>query len=64
MKNLLSVEIEKAIRSINKGKACDIFDLSIDHILYAGKVLIDFLLLIIQQIFEDGITPEILKMEL
>ena len=54
-------EILNAIKSINKGKAADIYGVTIEHILNAGEAAIDFLLELINQIFNTGEIPDILK---
>ena len=54
-------ELEKAIKSINKGKAADIYGLTIEHILNAGKEAVIYLLVLINHIFHTGDIPELLK---
>ena len=54
-------EILNAIKSINKGKAADIYGVTIEHILNAGEAAIDFLQELINQIFNTGEIPDILK---
>jgi hypothetical protein len=54
-------EIAKAIRSINRGKSADYHGLKIEHIIIAGKDMEKLLLLITNEIFRQGRTPETLK---
>ena len=54
-------ELEKAIKSINKGKAADIYGLTIEHILNAGKEAVMYILVLINLIFHTGDIPELLK---
>ena len=54
-------ELEKTIKSINKGKAADICGLTIEHILNAGKEAVIYLLVLINHIFHTGDIPEMLK---
>ena len=41
--NVTMNELVKAIKSINKGKAADIYDLTIEHMLNAGKEAVIYL---------------------
>ena len=54
-------ELEKSIKSINKGKGADINGLTIEHILNAGKDAVIYLLVLINPIFHTGDIPELLK---
>ena len=54
-------EIAKAIRSINRGQSADYHDLTIEHIINAGKDMETLLLLITNEIFRKGRVPETLK---
>ena len=58
--NVTMNELEKAIKSINKGKAADMYGLTIEHIL-AGKDAVIYLLVLIYHIFYTGDMPELLK---
>ena len=59
---ILSIsEIEKAIRSLNKGKAPDINGLTVEHILYGGQELLEKVATVIQQIFDHEYVPDSLK---
>ena len=54
-------EIKEALKHINKGKAGDIFGLSIENVCYAGDECIFFLEKLINAIFSHGKIPEMLK---
>ncbi|XP_063427215.1 uncharacterized protein LOC134710750 [Mytilus trossulus] len=53
--------IEKAIKSINKGKAEDVFGISIENVLYAGQQFKLFLHKLINRMIEDKVLPDIIK---
>ncbi|CAG2190078.1 unnamed protein product [Mytilus edulis] len=53
--------IEKAIKSINKGKAEDVFGISIENVLYAGQQFKLFLHKLINRMFQDRVLPDIIK---
>ena len=55
-------EVKEAISSLNKNKAADIYGIVAEHILYGGKVLLEFLTRIINQLFTFGKIPESLKL--
>ncbi|VDI51228.1 Hypothetical predicted protein [Mytilus galloprovincialis] len=54
-------ELQKAIKSINKGKSADIYGITVEHILHAGKNLEMLLLNLINIIFKEGKVPDMLK---
>ena len=54
-------EVKKALSSMKKGKALDIFGLSVENFLYAGEDFLDFLVDLIGIIFENGLIPNVLK---
>ena len=54
-------EMKDAIQTINKGKAEDIFGLSIEHFIFAGETFQNFLLKLINTILEYKLIPDILK---
>jgi hypothetical protein len=54
-------ELNKASSSIKKGKASDIFDLTVEHFIYGGYALFDYTHSIILAIFESGIVPDMIK---
>ena len=54
-------EMKDAIKTINKGKAEDIFWLSIEHFIFAGETFQNFLLKLINTIFKYKLIPDILK---
>lgn len=54
-------EMNDAIKTINKGKAEDIFWLSIEHFIFAGETFQNFLLKLINTIFKYKLIPDILK---
>ena len=54
-------ELNKALSSIKKGKAADIFDLTVEHFIYGGDALLDYTHSIILAIFESGIVPDMIK---
>ena len=59
--NVTTNALDKAIKSINKGKAADIYGLTIELILNAGKEAVIYLLVLIIHIFHTGDIPEPLK---
>ena len=59
--NVTMNALDKAIKSINKGKAADIYCLTIEHILNAGKEAVIYLSVLINHIFHPGDIPEPLK---
>ena len=54
-------ELEKATRSLKKGKAPDIYGLTAENILFGGVLLITVLLEVINNIFHNGVVPDNLK---
>ena len=56
-----SQELKDAIKSINKGKSPDIYDITIEHIVHAGNELNEHLLNLINVIFQHGTVPDRLK---
>ena len=54
-------ELNKASSSIKRGKASDIFDLTVEHFIYGGYALFDYTHSIILAIFESGIVPDMIK---
>jgi hypothetical protein len=54
-------ELNKALSSIKKGKAADIFDLTVEHFIYGGDALMDYSHSISLAIFESGIVPDMIK---
>ena len=54
-------ELEKALKSINKGKSPDIYGLTMEHKLNAGKDAVVYLLVLINYIFHTGNIPKLLK---
>ncbi|CAC5412456.1 unnamed protein product [Mytilus coruscus] len=54
-------ELQKAIKSINKGKSPDIYGITVEHILHAGTNLEWLLLNLVNVIFKEGKVPDILK---
>ena len=57
-------ELESAINSINRGKAADIYKLSIESIIYASDKFKDDRLIVINEIFQSRMLPESLKIGL
>ena len=53
--------LNKASSSIKKGKAADIFDLTVEHFIYGGNALLDYTHSIILAIFESGIVADMIK---
>jgi hypothetical protein len=45
-------ELNKVLSSIKKGKAADIFDLTVEHFIYGGNALLDYTHSIILAIFD------------
>jgi hypothetical protein len=54
-------EFKDALSLVNKGKSSDYYGLTIEHILHAEEVVIEYLLYIYNQIFSNGETPDIIK---
>jgi hypothetical protein len=44
---------------LNKGKSPDIFDITIEHLLYADEVILDFLLHIYNTMLNNGEVPNV-----
>ena len=57
-------EVSTAINSINKRKSADIHNLTIEHVLHAGKDIVTVLTYIINNIFKEGEIPSLLKIGL
>jgi hypothetical protein len=57
-------ELQKAIKSINRGKSADIYGITIEHLIYAGGNMEDLILRLINSIFKTGQIPDILKVGL
>lgn len=53
-------ELQKAIKSINRGKSADIYGITIEHLIYAGGNMEDLILRLINSILKTGQTPDIL----
>ncbi|CAG2193589.1 unnamed protein product [Mytilus edulis] len=56
--------IQKAIKSINKGKAEDIYGVSIENYLYGGDLFLKFLHKLINTMFQKRLIPDFIKMGL
>ncbi|VDI69805.1 Hypothetical predicted protein [Mytilus galloprovincialis] len=56
-------EISNAIKNINKGKSADYFGITIDEF-NAGEIVVIFLQSIINEIFQQGYVPDLLKIGL
>ena len=56
--------IEEAVRSINRGKAEDIFGISIEHFLYAGSEFMTFLHNLVNILFKRKLIPDMIKVGL
>jgi hypothetical protein len=54
-------ELNKALSSIKKGKAADIFYLTVEHCIYGGDAFLDYTHSISLAIFESGIVPDMIK---
>ncbi|VDI59543.1 Hypothetical predicted protein [Mytilus galloprovincialis] len=61
-------EISNAIKNINKGKSADYFGITIEHIVNAlvnaGEIMVILLQSIINEIFQQGYVPDLLKIGL
>jgi hypothetical protein len=57
-------KLQKAIKSINRGKSADIYGITIEHLIYAGGNMEDLILRLINSIFKTGQIPDILKVGL
>ncbi|CAC5382698.1 unnamed protein product [Mytilus coruscus] len=57
-------ELQKTIKSFNKGKSADIYGIIVEHILHAGKNLEWLLLNLINITFKEGKVPDMLKVGL
>ena len=49
--SLIISEIEKAINSLNKGNAADIYGLTVEHFLFGGEELLKSVAAVIQELF-------------
>ena len=56
--------ILEVVQSINKGKAEDIFGISIEHFLFAGHMFLVFLHQLIKMIFGRRLIPDMIKIGL
>jgi len=54
-------ELVDAISEINKGKAPDIFGITIEHITHADKTITEYLIYIYNSIFQLGVVPDLIK---
>ncbi|CAG2195543.1 unnamed protein product [Mytilus edulis] len=59
-----SEEISNAIKNINKGKSADYYGITIEHIVNAGEIMVILLQSIINEIFQQGYVPDLLKIGL
>ena len=57
-------ELQKAIKSINRGKPADIYGITSEHLIYAGGNMEDLILRLINSILKTGQIPDILKVGL
>ena len=57
-------EVKIAMESIIKGKSADIFNIAIEHFLYGGEELLQFVHKISIAIFQSGVIPNIVKVGL
>ena len=57
-------EIRTAIKSINRGKSEDIYNIAIEHIVHAGENMEKLVQEIINSIFRQGKVPDLLKVGL
>ncbi|CAG2245612.1 unnamed protein product [Mytilus edulis] len=57
-------EISNAIKNINKGKSADYYGITIEHIVNAGEIMVILLQSIINEIFQQGYVPDLLKIGL
>lgn len=58
------LETRRAVKSLNRGKACDVMGLTAEHILYGGYQILNIIHLIVTQLYEEGRVPEIMKLGL
>ena len=61
IKEVTKEELLEVIRIINKGKSPDIYNLTIEHIVYAEDSILNIILEMINQIFKTGEVPNMLK---
>ena len=54
-------DLDTAINSLNRGKAPDVYGLSVENVLHGGKQLKLILLEVINDIFMAGAVPDNLK---
>ena len=54
-------ELKDTLSLVNKGKSSDYYGLTIEHILHAEEVVIEYLLYIYNQMVTNGETPDIIK---
>ncbi|CAG2232072.1 unnamed protein product [Mytilus edulis] len=57
-------EFSNAIKKINKGKSADYYGITIEHIVNAGEIIVILLQSIINEIFQQGYVPDLLKIGL
>ena len=61
IKEVIKGELLEVIRLINKGKSPNIYNLTIEHILYAEDSILKIILEMCNQIFKTGEVPNMLK---
>ena len=54
-------ELKKAMAVLNKGKSPDIFGITIEHLLNADEVILDFLLHMYNRMLNDGEVPNVIR---
>ena len=55
-------EVLVAIKSLNKGKSADIYNVCAEHLVYGANTIAPILTLLLNKMFEFGMVPESLKL--
>jgi len=55
------IELEKAVKSLNTGKAPDVYNMSVEHILNCEDSTFEYLLKVVSHVFASGLFPAALK---
>ena len=59
---ITSQEVTKAIKSLNTGKSCDIFNIKAEHFIYAIEAVTPILVNLFNNMFRLGSVPDSMKL--
>jgi hypothetical protein len=57
-------DVQKSIKSLNKGKAADVLGISAEHIQHGGQTVVQYIFTIFQAMFDLRIVPDEIKEDL